>query len=141
VGRTIDELLAEARRALERVGPVEAHAAIEAGAVIVDIRPLEQRRREGEVPGAVVIGRTVLEWRVCPTSPDRIEGGPDYDDHVIVMCSEGFSSSLAAATLKTLGFTRATDLDGGIRAWRDAGFPVVACRGPTDEEIHGHGHT
>jgi len=136
--RTIEELLAVARRPLRRLSPVEARAAQQDGVHLVDIRPLEQRKREGEVPGAIVVGRTVLEWRLCPSSPDRIPDTPGYDDPVIVLCSEGYSSSLAAAALQALGFTRATDIDGGIQAWAAAGLPVEPCRGATDEEAHGH---
>jgi rhodanese-related sulfurtransferase len=135
--QTIDDLLIEARRELRRVGPDDARAAQHEGAVLVDIRPLEQRRREGDVPGAVVIGRNVLEWRLCPSSPDRLPDAPGYDDRVIVMCSQGYASSLAAATLRDLGFTNATDVDGGVTAWAAAGLPLEPCHGATDEESHG----
>jgi len=114
----IDALLAAARAGLDRVQPAELPAEIAAGALVVDIRPVEQRRRNGELPGAVVIDRNVLEWRLDPTSRHRIPGADDPERRVIVVCNEGFSSSLAAATLRELGLTRATDLVGGFQAWR-----------------------
>jgi rhodanese-related sulfurtransferase len=122
--RTIDDLLEEARRGLERVGPREAHQAVEDGAIIVDVRSETQRAADGTVPGAVYYARNVLEWRCDPASEARDERLADLDRHLIVMCNEGYASSLAAATLQQIGFTRATDLDGGFQAWRDAGLPV-----------------
>lgn len=119
------------------MSPEEAQAAQRHGAFLIDIRPVEQRKREGEVPGATVIGRTILEWRLCPSSTHRIPDAPDYDETVIVLCSEGYASSLAAAELQSLGFDRATDVDGGIGAWIDAGLPVQSSAGATDEELHG----
>ena len=112
----IDELLERARARLTRVDPAAARAAIDAGAVLVDIRAQSQRERDGVVPGSVFIARNVLEWR-C----DRVA---DPQRPLIVMCDAGFQSSLAAATLKELGHDRATDLDGGFQAWRAAGLPV-----------------
>ena len=121
--RTIDQLLAEARSRLDRVSPRQAMAARQAGGVIVDIRPAAQRAAEGEVPGTLVIERNVLEWRFDPASAGRLPQA-DYDLRVIVMCSEGYTSSLAAAALQDLGLRHATDLDGGFRAWAAAGLPV-----------------
>jgi len=121
--RTIDQLLAEARSRLDRVSPRQAMAARQAGGVIVDIRPAAQRAAEGEVPGTLVIERNVLEWRFDPASVGRLPQA-DYDLRVIVMCSEGYTSSLAAAALQDLGLRHATDLDGGFRAWAAAGLPV-----------------
>jgi rhodanese-related sulfurtransferase len=95
-----------------------------AGATLVDIRSDTQIARDGLVPGALVIGRNVLEWRLDPASDSRHAQAPQLDEPVIVMCHEGYQSSLAAATLKRLGFSRATDLDGGFVAWRAAGLPV-----------------
>jgi rhodanese-related sulfurtransferase len=116
----IDRLLAEAREGLDRVAPKDLAAEVAAGALVVDTRPAADREREGALPGAVVIERIHLEWRLDPTSPDRIdEAGPDR--RVIVVCNEGYSSSLAAATLRRLGVARATDLVGGYRAWRALG--------------------
>jgi rhodanese-related sulfurtransferase len=114
----IDALLAAARADLDRVAPAELAAEMAAGALVVDTRPEEQRRRDGDLPGSLVIDRNVLEWRLDPTSPHRIPGADDPDRRVIVVCNEGFSSSLAAATLRHLGLRRATDLVGGHQAWR-----------------------
>jgi rhodanese-related sulfurtransferase len=123
--RTIDELLADARLSLHRVDPGEAAAAAENGALLVDIRPAEQRARDGTIPGALVIDRNVLEWRLDPASPDRIQSTISYDTPVIIVCNEGYASSLAAATLQQLGLRHATDLDGGFQGWRAAGLPIV----------------
>jgi rhodanese-related sulfurtransferase len=122
----IDELLERSRARLQRLTPQQAHAAARRGAVIVDTRPLEQRRRQGVVPDAVVIGRNVLEWRVDPTSgfTDPMLAGRD---EVIVMCAEGYSSSLAAAALQDVGMATATDMVGGFLAWEAAGLPVEPC--------------
>jgi rhodanese-related sulfurtransferase len=113
----IDQLLAEARATLPpRATPAELPALREAGALIVDIRPVEQRQRDGELAGAVVIDRNVLEWRLDPTSPHRLAGADDPNRQIVVVCNEGYQSSLAAATLQQLGLRRATDLDGGFQA-------------------------
>jgi rhodanese-related sulfurtransferase len=120
----IDDLLARTRAGLDRLTPEAARAAAGEGAVIVDMRPIEQRRSEGVVPGAVVVPRNVLEWRADPTSgyaDERLDGR-----RLIVMCAEGYASSLAAATLQEIGL-RATDMVGGFEAWRDAGLPVDPC--------------
>ncbi len=125
----IDALLAEARAGLDRVPPHELAAEMAAGALVVDTRPVEQRRQDGELPGALVIDRNVLEWRLDPTSPHRLPEASDPDRRVVVVCNQGFSSSLAAATLRRLGLSRATDLAGGYQAWlRD----VPGQRGPGD---------
>ena len=116
----IDELLAAARTDLERVQPHQLASAIASGALVVDIRPLEQRRNDGDLPGALVIDRNVLEWRLDPTCPHRIADVTGPDIWVVLVCNEGFSSSLAAATLKRLGLHRATDLAGGFQALRAA---------------------
>jgi rhodanese-related sulfurtransferase len=121
---TADDLLAEARRGLDRLRPVEAASAMTGGAVLVDIRSEFQREQDGVVPGSVFFPRNVLEWRCDPASPARDERVCDPSVHLIVMCNEGYQSSLAAANLKRLGFERATDLDGGFQAWRAAGLPV-----------------
>jgi len=113
---TIDELLANARAGLDRVDPKDLDEAQEDGALVVDTRTGEQRDRDGELPGALVIDRTVLEWRLAPSSPYRsVDVEPDQQ--VILVCTEGYSSSLAAATLQELG-VNATDVVGGYRAWR-----------------------
>jgi rhodanese-related sulfurtransferase len=121
--RTIDQLLADARDRLDRLSPHQAMAARRGGALMVDIRPAAQRLAEGEVPGTLVIERNVLEWRFDPASSARLPQA-GYDLQVIVMCSEGYTSSLAAAALHDLGIRRATDLDGGFHAWAAAGLPV-----------------
>jgi len=113
----IEQLLAEERAGLDRVAPEDLAAEVEAGALVVDIRPAVNREQEGPLPGAVVMERIHLEWRLDPTSPDRIEEATP-DRRVIIVCNEGYSSSLAAATLRRLGVARATDLVGGYRAWR-----------------------
>lgn len=123
--RTIDDLLGAARRRLARLGPEQTRAALRAGALLVDIRPAAQRAAEGEVPGALVIERNVLEWRFDPASDARLPQAGRYDLPVIVMCSQGYTSSLAAASLQDLGLAAATDLAGGFQAWAAAGLPVV----------------
>jgi rhodanese-related sulfurtransferase len=122
--RDLDDVLADARRGLERLGPRDTAAAVTQGALLVDIRPIEQRRRGGEVPGAVIIDRNVLEWRLAPSSEHRLPNVGERDRLVVVMCNEGYASSLAAATLREVGLDRATDLDGGFQAWVAAGLPV-----------------
>jgi rhodanese-related sulfurtransferase len=121
---TIDELLAQARAGLERVGPREAHEALRDGALLVDIRAEHQRAADGVVPVAIWLARNVLEWRCDPSSDARDERVGGLERRVIVMCDAGYQSSLAAATLQQLGFEQATDLDGGFQAWRAAGLPV-----------------
>ena len=127
VGRSIDEVLAEARARLVRLTPLQAHRAQRRGAVLVDIRPDEDREREGLLPDALVVHRNVLEWRFDPRSEARLPQA-DYDLQVVVVCNEGYTSSLAAASLLDLGVSGATDLDGGFRAWRRAGLPVLGPR-------------
>jgi rhodanese-related sulfurtransferase len=121
---TVDELLAEARRDLDRLEPRAAAAAMAEGAVLIDVRSELQRERQGVVPGSVFFPRNVLEWRCDPDSPAWDERVGDRGRLLIVMCDEGYQSSLAAANLKRLGFERATDLAGGFQAWRAAGLPV-----------------
>lgn len=123
--RTIDELLGAARARLDRLSPDQAQAAMQTGALLVDIRPTAQRAAEGEVPGALVIERNLLEWRFDPASDARLPQAGRYDLPVIVMCSQGYTSSLAAASLQDLGLAAATDLAGGFQAWAAAGLPVV----------------
>lgn len=123
--RGIDEILAGARARLHRLGPQATRDAMAEGAVLVDIRPAAQRAEHGEIPGAIVIERNVLEWRLDPRSDARLPFADRYDLRVIVTCQEGYTSSLAAAALQDLGLFRATDLDGGYRAWREAGLPTV----------------
>lgn len=119
----VDEVLAEARAQLERVGPAEANVLRTRGALLVDIRPHHNRAAEGEIPDSVPVERIVLEWRLDPHGEWRIPGFTE-DTTVIVFCNEGYSSSLAARDLRALGLRNATDLVGGFRAWRAAGLPV-----------------
>ncbi len=115
---SISELLERARARLDRVEPDQLEAEMAAGALVVDTRPAEQRQRDGELPGAIVICRNVLEWRLDPASDHRIEAARSHDLRVVIVCNEGYSSSLAASGLHDLGLTRATDLVGGFQAWR-----------------------
>jgi rhodanese-related sulfurtransferase len=125
---TVEDLLAAARARIRRLDPHETAAACRRGALLIDIRPTLQRRWEGEVPGALVIERNVLEWRVDPASAHRLAQITDHDREIVVMCSEGYASSLVAATLVDLGFASAADLDGGFQAWANAGLPVRNAR-------------
>lgn len=113
----IDDLLADARADLDRVRPPDLAAEVAAGALVVDIRSFEQRLRGGPMPEAIVVDRNVLEWRLDPTSASRLPEATSADLHYILVCEEGYSSSLAAATLHRLGLTRVTDLVGGFRGW------------------------
>lgn len=122
---TIEAMLAAARARLRRLDPREAADAVAAGALLVDIRPGWQRAEEGTIPGAVLIERNHLEWRLDPTSGARIPEAVDHEVAVVIVCSEGYTSSLAAASLKDLGLHRATDLVGGFHAWKAAGLPVT----------------
>ncbi|MGY1705187.1 rhodanese-like domain-containing protein [Geodermatophilus sp. SYSU D00697] len=123
--RTIDEVLAEARTRLHRLEPEEAAAHAARGAVLVDTRPAYQRDADGAVPGALVVERNHLEWRFDPASDARLPEATGYDVEVIVLCDEGYSSSLAADSLRGLGLHRATDVVGGYQAWRAAGLPTT----------------
>jgi len=113
----ISILLEECRRHLARVLPEELSTAVADGALIVDIRPRDQRDRDGEMPDALVIDRNVLEWRLDPTSPDRLPEATDAQRQIIIVCNEGYSSSLAARVLQQLGLVNATDLQGGFQEW------------------------
>lgn len=121
---TIDEMLANARARLNRLAPRDAAAAVANGALLIDIRPDWQRSSEGSIPGAMLIERNHLEWRLDPTSAARIPEAVDHDVPVVIFCSEGYTSSLAAASLQDLGLHRATDLIGGFHAWRAANLPT-----------------
>lgn len=125
---SIDQLLAQVRSRIDRIDPAEAAARLAAGALLVDTRPWEQRSRDGEVPGAVVVDRNVLEWRLDPASPWRIPEVTGYDLEVIVLCTQGYSSSLVADTLRTLGLRRAADVVGGFEAWAVLGLPIAGAR-------------
>jgi rhodanese-related sulfurtransferase/DNA-binding winged helix-turn-helix (wHTH) protein len=124
--RSIEEVLRAARARLDRLSPRQAAREQHDGAaLIVDIRSEPTRRAEGEIPGALILERNVLEWRLDPTSPWRIEEAVDHGLRAIVICPEGYVSSLAAAGLHDVGLHRATDVVGGFEAWREAGCPVV----------------
>lgn len=118
--RSIDELLAEARARLDRVDPASLASEVAGGAVVVDIRPVEQRTNDGTMPAAIVIDRNVLEWRLDPASEHHIAEVSSYDARIVIVCNEGYQSSLAAAALRVLGLHRATDLIGGFQAWSAA---------------------
>jgi rhodanese-related sulfurtransferase len=121
---TVDDLLAEARRRLTRAEPATAFEALQDGATLIDIRAESQIAQDGAIPDALIISRNTLEWRLDPDCKHRHPDAPGLGEHVIVMCNEGYQSSLAAATLQELGFARATDMAGGFQAWRSAGLPV-----------------
>jgi rhodanese-related sulfurtransferase len=129
---TIDDLLRRARSGLERLAPDQALEAQRAGALIVDVRTNDDRLRHGIIPGSLHVPRTVLEWRLDPDSPYRNQHACDLGRQVIIVCGDGFSSSLAAATLQELGHAQATDLVGGFTAWKDQGLPVAAAPPPED---------
>jgi len=115
--RSIEEILADARARFDRVDPTQLAGEHAGGALIVDIRPAEQRTRDGALPGAVVIDRNVLEWRLDPSCLHHIAEADDYDTRIVIVCNEGYQSSLAAAQLRAIGLHRATDLSGGFQAW------------------------
>ena len=123
--RSIDEILASARERIDRLAPDQAFAQFCAGATIIDIRPAAQRAEAGEIPGSVVIERNHLEWRLDPASDARLPWADGYDLRPIVICNEGYTSSLAAAALQDLGLLHATDVIGGYQAWRAAGLPTA----------------
>ncbi len=123
---TVDELLEQARRRLpRRVSPGETLREMQTGALVIDVRGNEQQRRDGLMPGALIIRRNVLEWRCDPKSAWRHSDVTDHDQRIIVVCDEGYQSSLAAANLQQMGMTQATDMDGGFQRWREQGLPVV----------------
>jgi rhodanese-related sulfurtransferase len=122
--RGIDEILAAARERLHRLDPARAYEVQRCGGILVDIRPYAQRREAGGIPGAVVVERNHLEWRFDPRCAARLPVADRYDLPIVVVCAEGYTSSLAAAALQDLGLWRATDLRGGFAAWCAAGLPV-----------------
>lgn len=123
--RTIGDILDDARARLDRLTPPEAWATIERGALLIVIRPAAQRAAEGQVPAALVIERNVLEWRLDPASAHRIPEAVGYDVQPVILCSEGYTSGLAAAALLDLGLHRAIDVVGGFHGWRAAGLPTT----------------
>ncbi|MBW5422153.1 sulfurtransferase [Streptomyces sp. BG9H] len=122
----IDELLERVRLGLDRVTPQEAYDIAEAGGLLVDIRYAALRERDGLIPGALVVERNELEWRLDPQGSHRAPEATGHDLRTVVICNEGYASSLAAASLRQLGLRHATDLVGGFQAWRAAGLPVTA---------------
>lgn len=128
--QTIDELVRQSRTKFVRLTAMETFEAQKVGALIVDSRTGSQRKKQGDIPGAIVIDRTVLEWRLDPHGQFKIPEAKDHDIRVIVVCRQGYSSSLAAESLRRLGLWRATDLVGGFEAWKEAGLPVFF--GPAD---------
>ena len=134
---TIDDLLIEARGGLARLHPVAALRAMRGGAVLIDTRPEWQRRADGEIPGAIVIERNHLEWRCDPSSPARVAEAADDQVAWIICCDEGYSSSLAAASLQALGLSKATDVTGCFQAWRAAGLPVTRPAKPSRPRLAG----
>lgn len=122
--KTAEELLADARSRIERLTPAQALDATKEGAIIVDVRCQEDRRAEGTVPGSIHVPRTVLEWRADPSGDHRDERIADFAAHLIIMCNDGYSSSLAAATLETMGFISIADMISGYRGWVEAGCPI-----------------
>jgi rhodanese-related sulfurtransferase len=124
--RSIDEILAAARARLARVTPEAAFAEFQGGATLIDIRPASQRSTDGEIPGSVIVERNHLEWRFDPDSDARLPFVTGYALRPVVFCTDGYTSSLAAAALLDLGLARATDIVGGYRAWRAAGLPTAS---------------
>ncbi|MFC8260532.1 rhodanese-like domain-containing protein [Streptomyces sp. NPDC057291] len=122
----IDELLERVRAGFDRIGPHEAATAAADGALLVDIRYAALRDRDGVIPGALVVERNELEWRLDPQGSHRAPEAVSHDLQVVVVCNEGYASSLAVSSLQQLGLHRATDLIGGFQAWRAAGLPVRA---------------
>ena len=136
--KTIDELLARARAMLpDRPSPAEALHAQAGGALLIDIRGDDQRREDGLIPGAIVLPRNSLEWRCDPASKWRHPAITGRDLRIILICDQGYQSSLAAATLQQLGLIHATDLDGGFTAWAAAGLPVTRPPAPADHHTPG----
>jgi rhodanese-related sulfurtransferase len=130
VPTTVEQLLAAARASLDRLTPAEAHAAMVAGAQLVDIRSDSQRASDGVIPGTAFVPRNVLEWRLDPACPHSDERLAPRDLLLMLICNEGYQSSLAAATVQRFGPRRVTDVIGGFQAWRAAGLPVEPSTGP-----------
>ncbi|MEV5509389.1 rhodanese-like domain-containing protein [Streptomyces orinoci] len=137
----VEELLARARGALARLGPAEAAQVQAGGGLLVDIRYAALRERDGTIPGALVVERNELEWRLDPCCAHRAAEATGHGLRVVVICDEGYASSLAAVSLRQLGLYRATDLAGGFQAWRAAGLPVIppGARAPAQDDATGGG--
>jgi rhodanese-related sulfurtransferase len=139
--KTIEQLLTEARARLGRLEPAAALAAHDSGALLVDTRTGDERRRDGVIPGSLHVPLSVLEWRLDPDADPAFHNPHVHglDQRLVLVCAHGFSSSLAAARLQELGFTRATDLVGGFAAWSDAGLPVVPAPDKAPDVVPGMG--
>ena len=125
---TVDEMLSEARAMLTpRLSPAAAYGEMQQGALLVDIRYLEQRARDGEIPNAAIISRNEFEWRCDPSAPWRHEmiNKDDYKQRILVLCNQGYQSSFAAANLVRIGLSNVTDIEGGVQSWLSDGLPVV----------------
>jgi rhodanese-related sulfurtransferase len=131
----LDAALAGARARYERLTPARALAALQGGALLVDIRPIDQRQRDGEVPGAVVVARNVLEWRLDPVGAWRMPEATGPEQQVVLLCDEGCSTQLAVVSLLDLGLVRATDVVGGMQAWLAAGLPTAPLGTCTDRTL------
>lgn len=131
----VDDLLADARRSIPRVYPLAALDRVDHGALLVDIRPAWQREADGEIPGSLIVERNHLEWRLHPGSGASLPQA-GVGQEWIVLCTEGYTSSLAAASLRSLGLD-ASDVVGGITAWREAGLPVVDGPSPVETVVVG----
>jgi len=127
---SLDRFLRRARAGLTRLNPADAHEAVKNGALLIDTRPEFQRRADGEIPGGIVVERNHLEWRLHPSSDARTPEAVDLNVRWVVICDEGYASSLAASMLQALGL-QATDVVGGFQAWREAGLPVTRPDPPT----------
>jgi rhodanese-related sulfurtransferase len=139
--KTIDDLLRESRARLQRLTPEQMLAAQGEGAVVIDTRSSDQRRRTGIIPGSIHIPRSVLEWRLDPAATPEFRNPHIHglEQRLVLVCADGYSSSLAAATLHDLGFVNATDLDGGFAAWREAGLPTGRAPDPEPDAVPGLG--
>lgn len=139
--KTIDDLLAEARARLDRLEPEEALEAQRHGALIVDTRSVDERRRTGIIPGSLHVPLSVLPWRLDPVTDPAFRSPhvPGLDAQVVLVCAHGYSTSLAAAMLQDLGFAHATDLVGGFTAWQEQGLPVIEAPLPDPRATPGRG--
>jgi rhodanese-related sulfurtransferase len=138
---TIDDLLRDARSRLDRVEPEQGLTAQRDGALLIDTRSSDERRRDGVIPGSLHIPLSVLAWRLDPDADPEYQNPHvvDLDQVLVLVCAHGYSSSLAAATLQELGFSRATDLVGGFAAWRGAGLPVRSAPDESADTVPGMG--
>jgi rhodanese-related sulfurtransferase len=132
----VEQLLERARARLARVDAARAAEEQAAGALLVDIRPADQRAAQGDIPGATIIDRNVLEWRLDPASPGHVPSVGDHDERIILICAQGFQSSLAAANLQEMGLVNATDVIGGFEAWAAAGLPIQPADPGNTQTVH-----